>query len=65
MQKACCGVKHYDLSTTQKVYETRRKLTANRKLALGWVLIGVIPLEKSVLYCLALPWPKKYLIEVV
>jgi hypothetical protein len=32
-----------------------QKLTANKKLATGWVLIGVVALEKGFIYALALP----------
>lgn len=45
----------YDLSRTKRIFETRRKLTANKKLNSGWVLIGVVLLEKGFVYSLALP----------
>jgi hypothetical protein len=49
------SVSSYDLALTKRIFETRRKLTANRKLNTGWVLIGVVALEKSFIYSLALP----------
>lgn len=45
----------YDLALTKRVFETKRKLTANKKLNTGWVLIGIVALEKGFIYSLALP----------
>ena len=45
----------YDLSKTKRIFETKRKLTANKKLATGWVLVGVVALENGFIYSLALP----------
>lgn len=46
---------NYDFSNTRRVMETKSKTTANKKLYTGWVLIGVVLIEKGFIYCLALP----------
>ncbi len=48
-------VDSYDLSLTKRVFETRSKTTANKKLYTGWILIGISQTEKGFIYALALP----------
>ena len=48
-------IEAYDLSLTKRVFETRSKTTANKKLHTGWILIGISQTEKGFIYSLALP----------
>ncbi|TGD75991.1 hypothetical protein E4634_00085 [Mangrovimicrobium sediminis] len=45
----------YDLAQTKRIFETKRKLTANKKLNSGWILVGVSLKEPGFMYTLALP----------